>query len=72
MKFWQGLLFFASGGKYRKIVIKKYYIVRKLDHLTCSKFVFTTSLYNPTKLVKLKFVFSPDLHYMANDLTFQL
>ena len=32
--------------------MKKYYIVRKLDHLTCSKFVFTTSLYKPIKLVK--------------------
>ena len=43
----------------------KYYIVQKLDHfnhLTCSTFVFTTSLYKPIKRVKLKFVFSPELH----------
>ena len=32
-----------------------------LDHLTCTKFVITTSLYHvykPIKLVKLKLVFS--------------
>ena len=32
---------------YREIFIKKYYVhslVQKLDHLTCSKFEFTTTL----------------------------
>ena len=38
----------------------------KLDHLTCSKFVITTSHYKPIKLVELKFVFSPELHYMPH------
>ena len=37
---------------------------------TCSKFEITTSLYKPIKLVKLKFVFSPELHYMPDGLTF--
>ena len=46
-----------SRGDCREIFIKKYYIVQKLDHLTCVKFVITTSLYKPIKLVKLKFVF---------------
>ena len=54
---------------YREIFIKKYYTVQKLDHLTCSKFVITTCLYKPIKLVKLKFVFSPELHYMPDGLT---
>ena len=43
-----------------------------LDHLTCSKFEITTSLYKPIKLVKLKFVFNPELHYMPDGLTFEL
>ena len=47
-----------------------YYAVQKLDNLTCSKFEITTSLYKPIKLVKLKFVFSPELHYMTDSLTF--
>ena len=55
---------------YREIFIKKYYVVQKLDHLTCSKFEITTSLYKPIKLVKLKFVFSPELHYMPDGLIF--
>ena len=59
-----------SRGDYREIFIKKYYVVQKLDHLTCSKFEITTSLYKPIKLVKLKFVFSPELHYMPDGLTF--
>ena len=64
-----------SRGDYREIFIKIYYslyVVEKLDHLTCSKFVITTSLYKPIKLVKLKFVFSPELHlaYMPDGLTF--
>ena len=46
-----------SRGDYREIFIKKYYVVQKLDHFTCSKFEITTSLYKPIKLVKLKFVF---------------
>ena len=52
--------------------MKKYYVglVQKLDHLTCSKFEITTSLYKPIKLVNLKFVFSPELHYMPDGLTF--
>ena len=61
-----------SRGDYREICIQKYYVVQKLDHLTCSKFEITTSLYKPIKLVKLKFVFSPELHYMTDGLTFQL
>ena len=28
---------FESRGDYREISVKKYYIVQKLDHLTCSK-----------------------------------
>ena len=55
---------------YFEIFIKTYYVVQKLDHLTCSKFEITTSLYKPIKLVKLKFVFSPELHYMPDGLTF--
>ena len=54
---------FESRGDYREIFKHKYYVVQKLDHLTCSKFEITTSLYKPIKLVKLKFV-SPELHYM--------
>ena len=53
-----------------EIFIKKYYVVQKLDHLACSKFEITTSLYKPINLVKLKFVFSPELHYMPDGLTF--
>ena len=44
--------------------------IAKLYHLTFSKFVMTTSLYKPIKLVKLKFVFSPELYYMPDGLTF--
>ena len=50
---------FESRGDYQEIFIKKYYVVQKLDHfrnLTCNKFEFTTSLYKPIKLVKLKFL----------------
>ena len=47
------------------IFIKKYYVVQKLDHLTCSKFEITTSLYKPIKLI-----FIPELHYMPDGLTF--
>ena len=61
---------FESRDDYREIFINKYYVVQKLDHLTCSKFEITTSLYKPIKLVKLKFVFSPELHYMPDGLTF--
>ena len=61
-----------SRGDYREIFIKEYYVVQKLDHLTCSKFEITTSLYKPIKLVELKFVFSPELHYMPDGLTFWL
>ena len=43
------------------IFIQKYYIVQTLDHLTCSKIVIMTSLYRTNKLVKLKFVCSPEL-----------
>ena len=68
MKFCKDI--FESCGDYREIFIKKYYVVQKLDHLTCSKFEITTSLYKPIKLVKLKFVFSPELHYMPDGLTF--
>ena len=59
-----------SCGDYREIFIKKYYVVKKLDHLTCSKFEITTFLYKPIKLIKLKFVFSPELLYMPDGLTF--
>ena len=38
---------------YREIFIKKYYVIQKLDHLTCSKFEIMTSLLKPIKLVKL-------------------
>ena len=55
---------FVSCSDCRKIFIKKYLLVQKLDHLTCSEFVITTSLYKPIKLVKLKFVFSPEVHYI--------
>ena len=58
------------NGDYREIFIKKYYLVQKLDHLTCSKFEITTSLYKLIKPVKLRFVFSPELHYMPDGLTF--
>ena len=34
-------------GDYHYIFIKKYYVVQKLDNLTCSKFEITTSLYKP-------------------------
>ena len=61
---------FGSRGDYREILIKKYYVVKKVDHLTCNKFEITTSLYKPIKLVKLKFAFSPELHYMPDGLTF--
>ena len=47
---------FESRGDYREIFIKKCYIVQKLDHLTCSKFVIAMSLFKPIQLVKLKFV----------------
>ena len=63
---------FESRGDYGKIFIKKYFIVQKLDYLTCSKFLITTFLYKTIKLVKLKFVFSPVLHYMPDGLTFLL
>ena len=59
-------------GDYRDIFSKKYYLVQKLDHLTCSKLEITTSLYKTIKLVKLMFVFSPELHYMPDGLTFKL
>ena len=39
-----------SRGDYRKIFSKKYSIFQKLDHLTCSKFENTTSLYKPYSL----------------------
>ena len=54
-RFWCNLArtIFESRGDYREIFIKKYYIVEKLDDLTCSKFVITTSVYKPFKLVKL-------------------
>ena len=54
--------------------MKKYYIFQKLDHFTCtcSIFVITTSLNKPIEPVALKFVFSPELHCMPDDLTFQL
>ena len=42
---------FESHGDYPDIFIKKYYVVKKLDHLTCNKFEITTSLYKPIKLV---------------------
>ena len=58
-----------SRGDYREIFIKKYSIIQKLDHLTCSKFVITTSLYKAIKLVKLKFVFSPELYHMPDGIT---
>ena len=38
----------ATTGKFS---LKKNNIVQKLDHLTCSKFVMTTSVYKPLKLV---------------------
>ena len=60
---------FRVTGYYREIFIKKYYVVQKY-HLTCSKFEIMTSHYKPIKLVKLKFVFSPELHYMPDGLTF--
>ena len=56
-----------------EIFIKKYYIIQKFDHLTCrnvTKFEITTSLYKPIKLYQLKFVFSSELHYMPDGLTF--
>ena len=59
-----------SRGDYCKIFMKKYYVVQKLDHLTCSELEITTSLYKLIKLVKLKFVFSPELHYMPDGLAF--
>ena len=61
---------FESRGDYREIFIKKYYVVQKLDHLTCSKFEITTPLYKPIKLVKLKFIFSLESYYMPDGLTF--
>ena len=61
---------FESRGDYRKIFMKKYYVVQKLDLLTCSKFEITTSLYKPIKLGKLKFVFSPEFQYMPDSLKF--
>ena len=64
------MIIFVSRGDYREIFIKKYYIVEKLDYLTCSLFVITTSPYKPIKLFKLKFVFNPELHYMPDGLTF--
>ena len=67
-KILQGL--FSSHPATSEIFIKKYYVVQKLDHLTCSKFEITTSLYKPIKLVKLKFVFSPGLHHMQDGPTF--
>ena len=62
--------YFRVTGDYREIFIKKYYVFQKLDHLPCSKFEITTSLYKPIKLVKLKFVFSPELYYMPDGITF--
>ena len=41
-----------------------------LFDMYCSKFVITKSLYKPIQLVKLKFVFSPELHYMPDGLSF--
>ena len=57
---------FAHRGDYRE----NYNVVQKLDHLTCSKFEITTSLYKFNNLVKLKFVFSSGLHYMPDGPTF--
>ena len=68
-------MFFADFSVNSQPILMKfilYYVVQKLDHLTCSKFEITTSLYKPIKLVKIKFVFSPELHYMPDSLTFQL
>ena len=60
----------AYINHYQKLL---YSLVQKLDYLTCSKFVITTSLYKLNKLVKMKFVFiSPELHYMPDGLPFLL
>ena len=40
--------------------IKKYYIVQKLDHLTCSKCLFMMLLYNP--LTSFRFILRIALH----------
>ena len=48
----------GSPTKNCAIFIQKHYIVQKLDHLTCSKFVITMPFYKhvkPIKLVGLKF-----------------
>ena len=72
MKFRKDYFRVARRLAYPKIFIKKYYVVKKLDHLTCIKFEITKSIYKPIKLVKLKFAFNPELHYMPDGLTFSL
>ena len=52
-----------------------YYIVQKLDYLTCSKFVIKMSLYKPIELVKLKLFSALNcnvMHYIPDGLAFQL
>ena len=63
-------LFSSYAATAHEIFIKKYYIVQKLDHLTCSKYSITTTLRKPIKSAELKFVFSPELHYMTDGLIF--
>ena len=68
MKFWKE--YFLVTRRLPWNFHKKYHVVQKLDHLTCSKFEITTSFFKPIKPVKLKFVFSPELQYMPDGLTF--
>ena len=51
---------------------KKYCIVQKLDHLTCSKCLFMTLLYNMYKPINFHSGLFSDLHYMSNGLTFEM
>ena len=70
---WPSIYPYTATHNYCEIFIKKYYkYIQKLEHLTYSEFVITTSLYEPIKLIKLKFVFSHEFDYMPDGLALQL
>ena len=50
--------------------VKKYWVVQKLDHLTCSKCLFMTLLYNMYKPINFHSNLFSELRYMSNGLTF--
>ena len=52
--------------------VKKYCIVQKLDHLTCSKCLFMTLLYNMYKPINCHSGLFSELRYMSNGPTFKI